>query len=1271
MARIRQLLMNPWRAVGFAALLICLESGASSQPYYFSHFAGSPDSPGGDDGFGTTALFHTPTAVACDLAGNLYVADGNQTIRKISPDGRVTTLAGLEGTTGSDDGSGSAARFNNPSGVALDPAGNVYVADTGNHTVRKITRSGLVTTLAGKARSPGNLDGVGSASRLNSPFGIAVDGAGNVYISEWSDTIRKITPQGAVTTIAGRPNQSGTADGPGASARFSLFPGGGLTADEAGNVFVADTVNCTIRKISNTGVVKTIAGAAGAPGYADGPAWSARFDSPFGVAMGPGGELFVLDTFNFVVRRLASGTVTTLAGIPGKPGSDDGGPGVGRLDEAWGIAFDGTDQVYVADTNNNTVRKMTSDGEMTTVAGRAGSSGSADGVGTAARFAFVAGVATDTAGNVYATDNRNHTVRKITPDGRVTTFAGLAGVGGSQDGAGAAARFGLLSGIAVDPGGNVFTVDWIFHTVRKITPQGVVSTFAGSPGSPGYRDGVATEARFDSPFGVAVDAAGNVYVADMNSRTIRKITPEGIVSTIAGSAYVLGSRDGPAGQALFYWPFGIAVDPAGTVYVADYGNSTIRAISPAGDVRTIAGAAGQMGGVDGPGSEARFSQPGGIAWDTTGIWVADIFNETVRRIAPDGFVTTEGGLAGSSGNRDGTGSEARFERPWGVAIDKSGNVYVADAGNNAVRLGRRVSTAGLVPDVATIDSEVGSVGEERRLDTLPRTATAWQWSVVRQPAGSAATLSSGTVPDPTFTPDVADLYVFRLVASGVAGSRTSYVSLRGQGRPSTLTRVVPVVVDVNNGSAHYTTELTLTNDTSSPTSVSMAYTPSLGSRQGGGTVTESLGPGEQRRIPDVLAYLRGRGLAIPQPSTEPVQGGTLRLVCTGEAVEASRVTALARTTAETRAPQPVGRAGTAYAAPLASEGASVQTVEILVSNENDRSNLAIANFSDSAVTYNVSVRDYSGRGGPAFAIRTGESLPPWGWVQINSPELLEAHGIGAGVATVTATSPGGSLWAYGVVNDRITNDGAFLLPQARTDEAAFVPAVETSSFVTELIIRSGDSSISPGAMRLTYSESLRPGLGAGGEVVLTPEPFEHRIVGALEALRQAGAAIGPHGGGDYGGTLEVQARGGAWVQARTLTPSPAGGRFGLFTPPVPLSRAAADRAAVYGLVSDGETRSNVALLHLGGEQDPPLTLQVQVMDGAAFGLPRGDPITVTLAPLEWRQLNGILRSAGVTEGWVEISRVSGSSPWYAYGVVNDGAFPGERTGDGAYVQPTR
>jgi sugar lactone lactonase YvrE len=325
------------------------------------------------------------------------------------------------------------------------------------------------------------------------PTCIAVDGSGNLYVGDASaDTIRKITATGTVTTLAGSSGQAGTADGNGANARFNQP--GGLVSSTTGTLSVSDTANATIRRIAPDGSVTTLAGSTMLRGNADGTGTAATFSSPVGITLDASGTLFIADALNHTIRLIsASGVVTTFAG-------------------------------------------------------GAGVAGSADGTGTAARFNSPNGVAVDGSGNVYVGDTTNNTIRAITPAGVVTTLAGLAGVSGSQDGTGVGALFNHPTGLAVDNAGNLYLADTGNSTIRKITPAGVVTTLAGLSGIAGLTDGTGSGAFFNQPLALALDSAGNVYVADTGNATIRKITPTGTVTTMTLAAGTTGNSGGNNGS---------------------------------------------------------------------------------------------------------------------------------------------------------------------------------------------------------------------------------------------------------------------------------------------------------------------------------------------------------------------------------------------------------------------------------------------------------------------------------------------------------------------------------------------------------------------------------------------------------------------------------------------------------------------------------------------------------------------------------------------------
>ena len=323
---------------------------------------------------------------------------------------------------------------------------------------------------------------------------------------------------------------------------------------------------------------------------------------------------------------------------------------------------------------------------VTTLAGQALVTGAANGAGTNASFSDPAAIVVDVNGNLFVADSRNHAIRKITTNGVVATFAGKLGVAGTANGIGTAAQFNSPSGLAFDKNGNLFVSDTANDTVRKITPAGAVTTFAGVAGSSGFLDGAAGSALFSSPLGIAVWTNENVFVADSGNHCIRKISG-GVVSTFAGSPQVWGSADGRGTNAQFNSPCGLAFDAKGNLFVCDANNDTVRKITPDGVVATFAGTAGEDGSADGDLASARFRSPAELAFDKKGnLFIADSFNHTIREISPAGAVSTASGAADLVGAEDGTDGVARFYNPYGLVVAADGSLVVADAYNELVRV---------------------------------------------------------------------------------------------------------------------------------------------------------------------------------------------------------------------------------------------------------------------------------------------------------------------------------------------------------------------------------------------------------------------------------------------------------------------------------------------------------------------------------------------------------------------------------------------------------
>ncbi|MFH2043607.1 MAG: hypothetical protein ABIK92_00490 [Pseudomonadota bacterium] len=583
-----------------------------------SLIAGSTGGPGEGDGVGSEARFRLSMpneprssmliGIATDAAGNVYLADsGNHTIRKITPAGVVTTLAGVVGKPGSADGVGTTAQFNYPSGITIDKSGNLFVADKLNFTIRKITPSGFVTTIAGTAGKTDRINGIGSAARFRGPQGIVADKDDNLYVIDNSQTIRKITTDGVVSTVIydKKPHFSG------------------IAVDAAGNIY-ASWKNA-VRKINPAGVVSILAGKVGIVGSNDGIGNAARFGVLEDLTIDAAGNLYVCDCYNSTIRKISpAGAVTTIAGTTRKHGSSDGiGPSA-QFRRPCGIALDKEGNLYIADQGNTAIRKITPEGVVSTLAGSKPGDGHSDGAGAAAQFNNPGGITSDSAGNMYVADYGNNVIRKITPDGLVSTLAGKPGIEGSADGRGADALFYGPADIAVDTTGNLYVADKRNATIRKITPDGMVSTLAGKAGKKDRDDGLGELARFYSPSGITVGGGGNIYVADGSNDAIRRITHDGMVTTFAKLSY----------------PSKITSDTAGNLYVSR--SKYIVKITPEGKVKMFAGG--------NPFSDADFSTLYGLVTDEAGyVYVADGNNQTIHRITPRGNITTVAGIPRKQG----------------------------------------------------------------------------------------------------------------------------------------------------------------------------------------------------------------------------------------------------------------------------------------------------------------------------------------------------------------------------------------------------------------------------------------------------------------------------------------------------------------------------------------------------------------------------------------------------------------------------------------------
>lgn len=691
-----------------AATLTVLAGSLSAQT--ITSLAGA----GPDTGNALQRCLGWPYQVTLDASGNRFIATGPlHMVVKIDATGILSVVAG----TGANDSNGDGglatnASLRNPSGVALDAAGNVYISDSQTHVIRKVTAgTGIISTYAGNG-FPGYFGDPGPATsaQLNSPNHLAWVG-GFLYIADSGNhRIRRIdTSTGAISLVAGNGTPA-FADGPVLSASFNSP--NGVAVNSSGNVYVADTSNNRVRFITG-GTVATVAGTGAAGFNGDGsPATNMQLNRPEGVFVTTLGEVYIADEQNYRIRRLMGTTISTVIGGTSGFGGDGGPPLSAAINRPYSIAVDSSANIHLADTFNSRLR-VVAGGIINTVGGNGTLRYSGDG-GQAlnAVFSGQRQLALDTSGNLIVADEGNQRVRRINlGTGVITLVAGTGIIAYNGDGIPAnTAALGQPYGVAADSLGNIYIADTYNHRVRKIDSGGTISTMAGT-GTAGFNgDGIATTHQLNTPQAVAVDSLGNVYVSDTANQRIRKIDSLGNLTTVAGTGAAGYIGDGsPATSFRVSSPAGLAVDTAGDLYIADYGNFRIRKLDTAGAISTVAGSASfGFAGDGGPATSARLNFPNGVAVDSVGnIIIADTNNHRVRIVDKrTGFITSVSGSAPAGFSGDGGPAlAAKLDMPWSVVVNGAGKVFVSDQVNNRVR----TFTLGTDLEITKDDSQASAV----------------------------------------------------------------------------------------------------------------------------------------------------------------------------------------------------------------------------------------------------------------------------------------------------------------------------------------------------------------------------------------------------------------------------------------------------------------------------------------------------------------------------------------------------------------------------------
>jgi trimeric autotransporter adhesin len=600
----------------------------------------------GDGGPATNAGLFFPTAVIVDKIGNLLIADTvNYRVRKVDTNGIITTIAGngLPYISFSQVGDGGAATngtLYEPNSLALDAIGNLFIADSGNNRVAKVGTNGIISTVAGfpgfSGYSGDNFQATGA--RLNYPSGIALDFSNNLYIADtYNNRIRKVNGSGIISTVVGNGTAGYSGDG-GAPAGAKINNPMGVTVDAERNLFVVDSGNNCIRKVGTNNIITTSAGN-GVVGFSGdgGSATNANIAGPPNVAVDSIGNLFIPDRGNNRVRKV--GTNGIISTVAGRALNDGDFATNATLNLAYGIAVDSVGSFYVADSGNNRIRKVDANGIIRTVAGNGTYAYSGDGgAATNASLRHPYGIALDAWGNLYIADYNNYRIRRVDTNGIISTIAGTGSFGFSGDaGSATNAKIAWVYGLAVDAAGNCFFPDAAYNRIRKIDTTGSISTVAGNGSYIFSGDGgMATNAAMLGPLSVALDSAGNLFIADTGNVRVRKVDTNGIISTVAGNGGHAYSGDGGAAtNASLNSPVGLTVDSAGEIFVSDSYIAVVRKVAKNGIITTVAGNGVQgFGGDGGPGNSASFSNPRGLAASKPDeIYVADTGNNRIRKLS--------------------------------------------------------------------------------------------------------------------------------------------------------------------------------------------------------------------------------------------------------------------------------------------------------------------------------------------------------------------------------------------------------------------------------------------------------------------------------------------------------------------------------------------------------------------------------------------------------------------------------------------------------------
>lgn len=779
-----------------------LVGSASAQQYVLSTLAGGVPPP--TPAIATSASIYPPSGIAVDSSGNVFFNSG-ECVFRLDPSGNLTRVAGNSRSGYSGDGGPALSAQitvgsvggSTSSGLAIDGSGNLYTAELENYRVRKISANGIIATIAGNGVPQPNGDGGPAVNAsIGFPSIVAVDGAGNVFIADQGyGLVRKVSTNGIITTVAGGGSSAGT-DGAQATS-INILETMGVAVDSSGNLFLSDNGHNRILKVTASGTIVTVAGT-GTAGFSGdgGPATAAQIAAPTRLALDAAGNLYFVDSRNFRVRRISTGgTIATVAGGGTTFPADSIPATQAGLPDLKAIAVDSQANLYLA---AQWIQKVTTDGVIHVIAGNGTYNFSGNGgPATAAQLWEPGDVAIDATGGILIADTWNNMVRRAGPNGTINAVAGNGICSSSGDG-GVAIQTPLCSpgGVALDSSGNLFVSETPNNRIRKVSSAGTITTVAGSGAQGSSGDGgTATSASLNYPVGVAIDGSGNLFIADYGNNRVRKVSNGGVITTVAGTGVQGFSGDGgQATAAQLAFPITVAVDAAGDLLIADAANSRVRKVTPNGVISTFAGNGTNVYPGDGvPAVNAGIGQPQGLALDTSGnVFISAVGNgAAVFRVASSGTIMKIAGPGPGGLTVSGDGvpaSTASLGLPaGGLRVDSSGRIYLADE-YNSVRILTPVNQSILIGAVVDAASQRAIPLSPGKIVVIYGTGMGPAQLVTNQPQGGAySTQAAGTavsfngIPGPVLYTSATQ--VAAIVPYGITGD-TAQVTVSYQGATS-------------------------------------------------------------------------------------------------------------------------------------------------------------------------------------------------------------------------------------------------------------------------------------------------------------------------------------------------------------------------------------------------------------------------------------------------------------------------------------------------------